>query len=376
LILSNLLPGLRDVRTPFTVGALWLLFGWLVWPRSHDIPNQKVLTERLQDLHGLLGPGVTLASVSFLAYVLGACATIPTEKGGVTGLLRKVRGKSETDRAYEALIESSFLYAGEHISESDSLSADDLDQAKGAGNQELRALLLVANQEVFGEYDRLAAEASFRLNLPVPMLALGVWTACTLQWWILPPVLAGALILAYQGATRLRDSNRVLRRSVVNGLIQHPMKSIADSLRDHYEQRSQAARNLNAWGAATFEDFRNIAGKAGVEAKWEWWISNRNSDAPLRIVSSRSRLRLLDENGVLIQKNPIWEDDQPEAGPIMLLEPGETIHGENGIDTTLNALAERGRSRLAVEIFVEFVDSRGQRWYREFDGKISTAPFS
>jgi hypothetical protein len=41
--------------------------------------------------------------------------------------------------------------------------------ATGRHRDDLRARLLVANQELFGEYDRLEAESSFLLNIILPL---------------------------------------------------------------------------------------------------------------------------------------------------------------------------------------------------------------
>src|SRR5215831_6893001 len=80
-MLSSLLPGLRDVRTPLMVGYSWLLIAWLVF--AGKIPKQRPpgngAIAHLFDLSSLVGPTVTLATLSVIAYILGAILTIPTE---------------------------------------------------------------------------------------------------------------------------------------------------------------------------------------------------------------------------------------------------------------------------------------------------------
>jgi hypothetical protein len=78
-MLASLLPGLRDVRTPLTVGYLWLLTAWLVF--GEQLPKSRAsgngLVAQLFDLGGLLGKAAPIAALSFTAYLLGAILTIP-----------------------------------------------------------------------------------------------------------------------------------------------------------------------------------------------------------------------------------------------------------------------------------------------------------
>ncbi|MGX1480887.1 UNVERIFIED_CONTAM: hypothetical protein RKD50_009695 [Streptomyces canus] len=72
-MLASLLPGLRDLRTPLTVGYLWLICGWL-W--FHDVLPQRDTARGaiadLFDLDGILPPATVLAAVTFIAYFLGS----------------------------------------------------------------------------------------------------------------------------------------------------------------------------------------------------------------------------------------------------------------------------------------------------------------
>jgi hypothetical protein len=85
---------------------------------------------------------------------------------------------------------------------------------------DLRARLLVANRQLYGEYDRLAAEAAFRINLFLPMTALGILIAVELNPLLGLPVFIAALILLVEGANRSGLSTAVLQRAVVTGVIQ------------------------------------------------------------------------------------------------------------------------------------------------------------
>src|SRR4051794_3519418 len=91
-MLASLLPGLRDVRTPLTVGYLYLVIGWIWF--SEDIPRTKPqhdgMIRRLFELSDLLGNAATIAALSFCAYLLGAVLTIPTERGLISRLLNSL----------------------------------------------------------------------------------------------------------------------------------------------------------------------------------------------------------------------------------------------------------------------------------------------
>src|SRR5690242_12607993 len=80
-MLSSLLPGLRDVRTPLMVGYSWLLIGWLIFAGklpSHRAPGKGAIAHLL-DLSKLVGCSATLVPLSVVAYIVGAILTIPTE---------------------------------------------------------------------------------------------------------------------------------------------------------------------------------------------------------------------------------------------------------------------------------------------------------
>lgn len=71
-MLTSLLPGLREVRGPLTVGYLWLLALWLAFP---DWLPELAKVRPFADISRVLplvGEGVVLSLVTFLAYLIGA----------------------------------------------------------------------------------------------------------------------------------------------------------------------------------------------------------------------------------------------------------------------------------------------------------------
>jgi hypothetical protein len=70
--LANLLPGLRDLRTPLAVGYIWILDLWLCWPAIPSGTLKIAATQRLQQIAELVGgPPVVILGLAVAAYTLG-----------------------------------------------------------------------------------------------------------------------------------------------------------------------------------------------------------------------------------------------------------------------------------------------------------------
>jgi hypothetical protein len=85
-ILSELLAGARQVRTPLAVGYLWLLVAWINVTRTPDtIRNADLVTRATQDLKHL-SPALVVVIVSAAAYLIGLFFELLDDflvKGGV-----------------------------------------------------------------------------------------------------------------------------------------------------------------------------------------------------------------------------------------------------------------------------------------------------
>ena len=78
-MLTSLLPGLRDFRTPFVTGSLYLLLVWIVFDGEDMLPDEdttNTFMQRIYDLSVLLGDTATLAAVSLAAYLLGSLCVV------------------------------------------------------------------------------------------------------------------------------------------------------------------------------------------------------------------------------------------------------------------------------------------------------------
>lgn len=236
-MLSSLLPGLRDVRTPLAVGYLWLLIVWLWFGGTL---TESEAYGRLADTFSqaaFLGEAALLGAVSFTAYLLGSLVYLPVERGRLVKLLRRIfpapYDARQTARDYYALLQAYEMRitqrsGGFEPREFDELRSETA-RASRSGADELRPRLLVANQELYGEYDRLAAEGTFRLNIGVPLYALVI----TLTWTegrFLGIALGGVatVYLLIQGWSRLWEAESVLQRAVLSSILEHPLKTISD----------------------------------------------------------------------------------------------------------------------------------------------------
>ncbi|MGN9782950.1 hypothetical protein ACTMTF_16065 [Nonomuraea sp. ZG12] len=75
-MLSELLPGIREVRTPLATGYTWLLFIWLLWGRN--LPEPEKATGLLKDVYvasEALNPVAIGIAASFVAYLIGCLST-------------------------------------------------------------------------------------------------------------------------------------------------------------------------------------------------------------------------------------------------------------------------------------------------------------
>jgi hypothetical protein len=92
-MLSNLLPGIREIRTPLAAGYIWLIAWWLVFapmPSRQDAEGLLALFYNLVDATTALGLGV---AVSFVAYLIGSVSTGIFEKRLLSGAAVSDRGR-------------------------------------------------------------------------------------------------------------------------------------------------------------------------------------------------------------------------------------------------------------------------------------------
>ncbi|MET8998216.1 hypothetical protein [Amycolatopsis sp. NPDC004169] len=207
-MLTSLLPGVREVRTPVASGFAWLLVGWLALaghlPRSR--PAQHVFAT-LWDLGTYVGKGGLLVVVSFAAYLIGAFLEVDPmhlwEHGGRPRWINHLRDVARRGRFHHSGIYPlsdqtrrdlhDFTAEGYRFD-----SAQDPLLYLPAGimreERQLATRLQAANVELYNRYDRALAEATFRINVTPPLVVLAV----VLAWgsgagaWVAVAVTAAA----------------------------------------------------------------------------------------------------------------------------------------------------------------------------------------
>lgn len=270
--MTSLLPGLRDLRTPLITGYLYLLLAWLALGGQRLLPDDPTNTflQRLYDLSDALGVTVTLAAVSFCAYLLGSLVIVQE----IPALLSRTRAGRPAPRARlrhwvweatgqkygrgsdaEFLLESRAMGDGftDHLrnritheysqlsdrerrarKSGDPRSAEALDELdkRGAfvelmtnsitGERDVLVVRMqIERESLYNAYDRLRAEAELRFSLFAPLVLLTVAGALLWSPWALVALLVpGAL--AAQGNQQAARAEEQVWQALTTGVIQSP----------------------------------------------------------------------------------------------------------------------------------------------------------
>ncbi|WP_413758976.1 hypothetical protein [Streptomyces sp. MMBL 11-3] len=238
-MLANLLPGLRDVRAPLAAGCIWLLTLWLVVEDRVPTRDQAHgVWASLYRLGGLMGPAALLASAAFVAYLIGAMlmvrvAAVNVQEARKTARLRNMQmalAPRVSRLAFDDLVR--FLQAQGRVAlphPDEERDARRERSERGLANlvardvlgetRQLRIKLLIANYDLFNEYDRAVGEAEFRKNVAYSLVGLaGTLSWLYSPWWALILIVPFRLYIAGVGSERI--ANDVIIQAVVAGLLE------------------------------------------------------------------------------------------------------------------------------------------------------------
>ncbi|RAJ88891.1 hypothetical protein K377_02355 [Streptomyces sp. PsTaAH-137] len=265
-VLANLLPGIREIRTPLSAGYIWLISLWLAI--SEYIPEREKahgVWESAYKLSGAIGTTATFAAVSFVAYLIGCLLEIKARSivhwfrfsEWRWAIDRRILGNSsymeledprmlhwsenpETSRGdvefHDYLLPDESLTSvrmpdwGRRASRSSLIDLAvyirrikgrgvDVRLALGRFGDELDQLpirLQSKNLDLYNTYDRATAEADLRVNVGLSTsILLSVIVAKGAAPLLL--VIPCALLLIVRGQQKAREANDVLIQAVVSG---------------------------------------------------------------------------------------------------------------------------------------------------------------
>ncbi len=269
-MLANLLPGLRDLRVPLSIGLLWLTAIWLlVYPVVPSESTATGLIAHVYEVFGFFGATVAAGAVSFVAYLIGILQAqlqdmlLPVARGGRgrVGTLSpasRVEAQRLVDRTVQRLLSARLplprdpddrrmdvfeSYVAKEGSDLDERFSDL--QIGEATTYLFRRLLeevplvatrlLANNRDLFDRYDRADAESRFRLGIAVPLLIVSGLIAYRLNlptWGWLIALVAAAIVIALivrDGFQKRMESNDAIFQAVFVGEVQFPIIETIDA---------------------------------------------------------------------------------------------------------------------------------------------------
>lgn len=267
-MLLNLLPGLRELRASLAAGYIWLAGLWVLV--GDLIPHERPTGGLLADVWGLsdaIGKTAILASVTFIAYLVGSLLEVDPEGrlgSGVTEVMRtrvktvkgsRVGEKSKhkvktvplsfngTQYITRLFIQNGWLKprpwshswaASEELPDwlvSLHLLVDDFVDEQ----PQLATRLQIKNPDLYGKYDRLLTEAALRMTIAAPasFLLIAIAIRADLHLWQRLAVIGLSaligLLLLWHGAGRNLAARDVLIQAWSIGEVEWHRITLLDS---------------------------------------------------------------------------------------------------------------------------------------------------
>ena len=277
--LASIIPGFRALRTPVAAGALWLLDIAILLISHHahfHINHYDIVTANslLPDWIGI----VVLPIVLALSYLLGSvmmsltCPVlrkiIDLYRSAMTQIAAPYR-MSANSRGHDWHSRPWRMYIDRLARRSNPLSANAhsllydyaISTLTSVGAPGAAAMMFPAshlhdklthsaiqlsqvNPTQYQEYDRIQAEAEFRIAVVPPLILTSAIIPISLRWLLILGVAACCLVLLVQSVSLTRTANDVLASATRAGYLEIPeMKSLAAYLTDH----SAAPGTVGAW---------------------------------------------------------------------------------------------------------------------------------
>ncbi|MFF3642439.1 hypothetical protein [Streptomyces sp. NPDC002564] len=241
-MLSSLLPGVREIRTPLTSGYLWLAILWIFIGDSAptEDPGHGPFSTMWR-VGESLGRPALLAALSFAAYLVGTFLEIDPlhmwEHGGRPAWITRGRNMLRNLPFFSRL--QVFPISGQAREDMTIFSEAILGSTAGDPGEVREILSNITKEEsqiatriqannidLYNKYDRLLAESSFRVNIAPPLTLLSL----ILIWSSRPSLYAQALLtiastaygflLFRQGVRKAIRSRDVITQALAVGIVE------------------------------------------------------------------------------------------------------------------------------------------------------------
>ncbi|MFF0766930.1 hypothetical protein ACFYWH_44245 [Streptomyces sp. NPDC003737] len=241
-MLASLLPGFRELRTPLAIGYLYALALYLLV--GDKIPPRATASQHLKPLYDVahwLGKPATLAAGAFVVFLLGS--VLEVSAATLSRLIGALVGGVGTPNAMRPDARRLVWGVGGQLT---LLSANRLStycrykvmrnipvidgfdglvvEARRRLVEDLPQLptrLYTASKDMYGDYDRLVAEADLRVNVGLAGALLSCVMAHQVHMgWLL--VIIPMVLLAYRGLVTIRKANDILVQAIITDLVQPP----------------------------------------------------------------------------------------------------------------------------------------------------------
>jgi hypothetical protein len=284
-ILASILPGVRDFRTPFTVGVLWMMTLSIALYKvySGNVPKYYAV-EAFSAVMNSLPSGASLAILGGATYIVGSIAQGISRRYDESELLRRSRQvvsqKLTSGRA--AGWRSRFVaYLEIPDAESRRLVTSSVNDRLASLPPPVRGIVaeMIINEfhltahalnsakpEHYQHYDRLRSEYELRNGIWPPLLGLAIVCSLLMPWpERIVTLFLGifvAVVLILQAYDRRHESDIYLAQSIYSGWAMPPLFAslISAMSRDRIDDYDQVGRI--AW-LLDFFDSREMGGRLG-----------------------------------------------------------------------------------------------------------------
>ena len=277
-MLTSILPGLRDLRTPLATGYMYLALYWL-WFGS-AIPGRDQadgVIRRIYELQGFLGVSAVITVVTFVAYLVGSVLNIKQVPSFIQAWILKTvpalntHAKKQFDDVSRELVaersrqlvtrlregqvdldlvfEQSGVPTGVGVTYGEGAPYEEVFRERGSRTQQLfegrirnevplmAVRLHSTKSAIFDDYDRSRSEAEFRASLVIPstLIILTLPLALGATWWLAVIMAVFAIIvglsLSYRSMLKSREAeSTVVQVMAIGEVIKSPTEDFVDSL--------------------------------------------------------------------------------------------------------------------------------------------------